>query len=140
MADELMITVRVRPGAVLAHEGREYVAGEELTLPARIARELPHLFDEVVGSGIRPIGATASSLDKIAEELAGSRSHERLSILEWHRAKLAADLADVERQMAAVRAAAASAEAPKAPEPAKVAQAPKAAPKAPEPAADAPKA
>lgn len=95
---------RVKPGQQLPHAGEVFDAGQEIDLPDHVAREVPHLVVEVLANGdVRPIGAP--SAPALEEVLARHRPHERITILEEARAKVAQDLATLDRQIAAERAA-----------------------------------
>lgn len=82
---------RVRQGQQLPHEGKVYEYPSLVTLPRRLAREFPHLVDEVDDAG-KPLTSPREEWEIALETI---RDHERISILELERQAAAARVADV---------------------------------------------
>lgn len=106
---------RVRPGQQLAHQGKVLLGGDVVELPQSLAHEVRHLVDPVGADGkIQPWPTDRDAA--LATDLAAARPHERISILRAYRASGAAQLADLDREIAAeeTRLQAESAPAPTA--------------------------
>ena len=100
-----VLQCRVRPGAILAHHGREYVGGEEVALAREVALAVAHLVDEVVGPDTVRRIAAPDAVDELRDRLDRHRPHERVSLLQQTRAHLAGQLEEVDRLIAGELAA-----------------------------------
>lgn len=81
---------RVRPGMLLPHAGTRYAHPDVVELPRHVAVELTHLVVEVdvLGAEVLP--------DTFAAELEASRPHERSSLLQAEREKVARRLEELD--------------------------------------------
>lgn len=105
----------VQPGKQLAHDGQVLEAGAVVDLPIGIALEVRHLVHAVSDAGeavpiVLPSNTTAAQLER---ELSTARDHEKLSILESYRGRVAGDLDRIDAQIAGERARLAPAKASK---------------------------
>lgn len=91
---------RVRPGQQLAHNGKVLFGGETLDLPQHLALEVRHLVDPVGADGkVKPW--PTDPVAALAAELSTAKPHERISILQQHRARATSHLDDIDREIAA---------------------------------------
>ncbi len=101
---------RVRPGQQLPHLGKVLFGGDSVELPQHIALEVRHLIDPVGADGkIQPWPTDQAAA--LQHELSTAKPHERISILRQFRATGAAQLADLDREIAAEEARLAAADA-----------------------------
>lgn len=82
---------KVKPGAVLAHEGRALRAGTVVELPRRIAVEVSHLVDECDAAGT----VTPSPQPAWTQALETIQRHESVDVLRAERERLVALIGDL---------------------------------------------
>jgi hypothetical protein len=97
----MMPRYKVRDGAVLAYGGKVLEAGAEVVLTVDQAS------DQAIAAAVAEVDALGNPMSRATDdarfeaELAAARKHERISILEQERERVAARLAQLDAAIAA---------------------------------------
>lgn len=90
---------RVNAGAALAHEGTVLAGGTDVELPAHVAHEVRHLVTPIDRATGKPRSWQPADA-ALRDELARSRPHERVSILDAALKATRGDIAELEQLLA----------------------------------------